>query len=50
MAVYTEVSDEQLDDLIAYLMTRVVGLPDEPTLEQCILFFGPGTNNCTLYE
>jgi mono/diheme cytochrome c family protein len=43
-------SDQQLDDLIAYLMTRVVGLADEPTLEQCQLFFGDGNAVCAAIE
>lgn len=46
----TDFNDEQLDAIVAYLMTRVVGLPDEPTLEQCVAFFGPDNNYCTLYE
>lgn len=30
---------EELDDLVVYLMARVVGLSDEPTMEECMLYF-----------
>lgn len=35
----TSFSEQQFDDLVVYLMARVVGLPDEPTYEECMLFF-----------
>ena len=45
-----DLGDDQLDDLVAYLMTRVVGLSDEPTAEQCLLFFGETNALCDALE
>jgi hypothetical protein len=39
-------SEDELDDLVVYLMARIVGLPNEPTYEECQLFFGPDDNAC----
>lgn len=35
----TGFTEDELDDLVTYLMARVVGLPDEPTMEECMLYF-----------
>lgn len=36
----TNFSQQQLDDIVVYLMARVVGLPNQPTYDECLLFFG----------
>lgn len=43
-------SAQQLDDLVAYLASEVVGRGPEPTLEECEAFFGAGSESCSAFR